>query len=402
MRKKYSVTVAVLTAISLIPAGAVLERASAAREARWYQYRFDGRRQGFNPNETQITPANVGSLARRKVVRFPFSGPTPPVVFQDTLYMFALSLVDPDQPLLDETTIFALNAETGATNWTRTIDCKSGVPVGVPAISARYDLLLVTLAGACGTSAGDGSIYALDPATGSLEWVTVAGTSPGTPALLGMAAYIRNTDSEGRHIDSIDVPTGSTNWTFRPNNPLSRLGEPSIGAGVLYFRQKTGGVRMLTALDPSSGRRLWTKASATGAPSLGLGRAYVGCDRGICSYNQAGDLKWSFAQGNGKIAIANSTVYVACTGTSLCALDGKTGALLWSTVLGVRGKQVTSITVAGGIVFAGTAGSIEKVDAATGDYLGSFGPGTPRTGPVVANGRVYIVSKRRLFIYALS
>ena len=93
MRRKYSVTVAVLAVIALIPAGAVLDRAGAAREARWYQYRFDGRRQGFNPNETQITPANVGSLARRKVVRFPFSGPTPPVVFQDTLYMFALSLV---------------------------------------------------------------------------------------------------------------------------------------------------------------------------------------------------------------------------------------------------------------------------------------------------------------------
>ncbi len=70
---------------------------------------------------------------------------------------------------------------------------------------------------------------------------------------------------------------------------------------------------------------------------------------------------------------------------------------------------VTSITVAGGVVFAGVSyngapGWIQTVDAATGKPLGEndgvFGPGA--NDPVVVNGHVYLINDNRLYIYALA
>jgi hypothetical protein len=59
--------------------------AGTSSTSNWLQHGFDGRHQGFNPFETQITPANAGSLLLTKVFGFSYN-PTPPLFFGNTVY----------------------------------------------------------------------------------------------------------------------------------------------------------------------------------------------------------------------------------------------------------------------------------------------------------------------------
>ncbi len=318
-----------VTVIAQSPAVAISATSSAT--ANWLQYRSDSRRSGFNPNETQITPANVGALRLLKIVGFPFGGsfdgPRPPLVYGNTLYTVATSFRDPDHHLVDQTTVYALNPVTGATKWTQTIGCR--FPAGDPAISTTAHMLVVPMRTGCGSATGSGSVFGFDPATGSQRWGASTETYPASIAELGGTLIERVSGPGGDEILSREAATGSINW-FYFDDQSDGFGDPSVGGGQVYFRDNVGGVPMLTALDPTTGARLWTKGSATGDPTLGDGRVYVDCDKGICSYNQSGTLRWSFASGRGEVALANGTVYVACNATDLCALDGTTGALKWS------------------------------------------------------------------------
>ena len=410
-RRALVLLVLLMASLSLSPA--VARSTTQSATANWLQYRSDNRRSGFNPSETQITPATVGSLRLKKIVGFPFDGPTPPLEYGNTLYTVGLSYWDPDgYPPGMVYTVYALNAQTGATRWTRSFDCDGGIPVGVPAISTTDKVLVIPFARACGSTTGNGSLYGLDTATGSVKWVAPVGPSPGIPAILGQTLYIRASqagDPAEPTIMAFNTTGGGNLWVrFLKDVKYGSFGDPSVGGGIVYFGETIAGVPMLSAQAAGGFPPLWSTGSATGEPTLGAGRAYVDCDMGICSYDQSGHLVWSFAGGNGEMAFANGSVFVACSTNTLCALDGNTGALLWSTDMGP--SPVTSITVAGGVVFAGTASSIETVNAASGEALGYFGPGMMTVDPfgrvlpndpVVVNGHVYVVSENRIYIYSL-
>jgi polyvinyl alcohol dehydrogenase (cytochrome) len=81
------------------------------------------------------------------------------------------------------------------------------------------------------------------------------------------------------------------------------------------------------------------------------------------------------------------------TAGSWSALDGATGKILWQTADPTGGIDPGSVTVANGVVYAGSLdaiGHMYALDAATGEVRWSFASGgSVNGGPTVVNGTVY-------------
>jgi outer membrane protein assembly factor BamB len=101
-------------------------------------------------------------------------------------------------------------------------------------------------------------------------------------------------------------------------------------------------------------------------------------------------LLWTFQTGNmteSSPAVANGVVYVGADDSNLYALDGKTGAKLWSARLE---HYVDSPAVANGVVYVASSFNVYAVNARTGAKLWVYKVGYNVYGAAVANGMVYI------------
>lgn len=114
------------------------------------------------------------------------------------------------------------------------------------------------------------------------------------------------------------------------------------------------------------------------------------------------DVVWtaSTGGGSGSPAVVNGVVYVG-GGSSMYALNGATGAQLWSYATG--GPIVSSAAVAAGVVFFGSSDSnVYAVSAENGTKLWSYSTGgSICSGATVVNGTVYVGSNDNN-VYALN
>jgi outer membrane protein assembly factor BamB len=382
--------------------------AKRATSVNWLQYRRDNQRSGFDPYETQITPATVAGLYATAITGVTFDIGAAPVVYKGLVYIVAPSWIDPDS-VKDEMTVYAFDAITGVKKWTYVVGCRSGAG-GNPGISTTANALIVSMTAGCGSSTGSGSLLALNPYTGALKW-SMSPNFSGTPAIVGSTVYVTAADPYPTYMMSINAATGAINWTIDPE-PEAEFSDPTVASGVIYVREGFGCgwgapvcAGQLTAINANTGARLWTKGSATGDPSVAGSKIYVACDLGVCAYNTSGVLRWSTEGSAGaEVAIANGKAYMTCDTESLCAVNATTGAFAWKTDLSTLiypQIDVYSPVVAGGVVYVGTSSCcVAAFDAATGAYLWTMGPPGVRN-PIVLNGKAYFVSENRLYIYGL-
>ncbi|HLK57594.1 MAG TPA: PQQ-binding-like beta-propeller repeat protein [Chthonomonadaceae bacterium] len=192
---------------------------------------------------------------------------------------------------------------------------------------------------------------------------------------------------DGDHFDSVlalDLSSGKLNWAYRAWN-----GDTWDVASWIFGGQPsyTGGD---TALGPDwdfgSGPNLFT--TKHGGDSVGAGAKsgiYYSLDPETGSLNwktqvgpggTGGGIEWGSAVDGNRIycAISNSDGQVTTAtpqGQGLwSALDAKTGKALWSTLDPLGGHDFGMVTVANGVVFAGSAGN--KPNSFTG-YPGAPG-----------------------------
>lgn len=184
------------------------------------------------------------------------------------------------------------------------------------------------------------------------------------------------------------VPPGVT-WCPSPDGPDFDFGSGAnlftvmvdgaprdvVGAG-----QKSG---VYWALDPDTGQILW--------------QTLVGPGGGL------GGVQWGTATDGERIYVANSnsdgephTLFpsgeTASAGT-WTALDAATGEILWQTADPGNAMAQGPVTVANGVVYAGSMdpqGHMYALDAATGEVLWSFpSGGSVVSGPAIVDGVVY-------------
>lgn len=312
-------------------AGGSSSSGSSASSAQWPEFRYGPARTAFNPSETTIGTANVGTLVLGWNRRMP---PTlqyllaSPVITGSTMYLVERSLV-------------AVSPTSGKVKWSV---AGPGYTESTPAIDGKSVFV----------SWSNGDVVAYDAITHTARWTTNLRSAnftsgPGTPGVRNGIVYVVAIPAENRSVlYALDEITGTIRWSV---NFSDYAGTPAITAHVLVLGFRSG---LVKAFDPLSGARLWS----TSTPA------------------------WS-----GNLGVQGNVVYIA-EACDAVALNASTGALIFSTVLiGCNGSSAYGPALAYGRVYVNNSGHLYAIDGVTGavDWTAISAGGDP----TVANGVVY-------------
>ncbi|AQL42170.1 hypothetical protein BV210_05345 [Halorientalis sp. IM1011] len=230
----------------------------------------------------------------------------------------------------------------------------------------------------------EGRCYAHDLLSGEQRWVH--DLSPET--IFSLAA------SEER----IYIGWGGGITAIKPDNTVSwdqSLGEYVldllVSDGTVYAR----GQERLFARDVETGDEVWTTTVPDGLSNLAVadGSVFMKDREQFKAYDaETGDRQWAVehagALGDAGVSIADGTAYFMADG-NIEARSTEDGSLEWRWSDGTAEETVP--TVADGVVYAQSLGQSGpyRIDAETGDNLGTIEVDGYTGHPVVASGTVY-------------
>jgi outer membrane protein assembly factor BamB len=305
----------------------------------------------------------------------------------------------------------------------------------------------VVAGGALFVGSKDGHFYARDAATGKKLWTVKLGVGVTyAPAVANGIVYVPfTTHSAPRRgkLRALDAATGATLWTANLKN--STAGSPTVANGRVF--QSGGGDNPLYSFDALTGKLLWKTdmyGGCWGAPAVAHGIVYSLSDDRLNAYSAATGAKlWEQnglhgGYGVGSAAVAAGKVY-GNNGGQAAAYDAVDGTLAWQVgggpntspgvavakdhvyaldtagvvwnygatngVASLTQEQVglrASPTLAKGILYAGAYNGVLAYDVKNGALLWSAPlDNGVQESPVVANGRLYVLSAGSLYAYGL-
>lgn len=259
-------------------------------------------------------------------------------------------------------------------------------------------------------------LLALDPASFDAKWAFPQKETDddidvvalyGTPATLGQAIFVPT--HEGT-LYALDAATGSQLWPpFQAGSPL--IGGVVVSQDSIYFGSDHGRVY---ALDAATGQPLWppftTGEQIWSTPSLAGDTLYVtSLDGHLYALDATtGQELWSFDTGAAiasppVVDEASGVIFVAGFDSRLRAIDADTHEELWSAT--ADNWFWTRPLVVDGVVYAGSLdGNVYAIDAATGDphWAAPFSTGEPIHSAPVASGDLLVIVTRAGAVYAIS
>jgi outer membrane protein assembly factor BamB len=295
-------------------------------------------------------------------------------------------------PLVQEGRVFvvdgsgtaaALDATSGATVWAAGL----GAPArGTPVIAGG--LLIV------GTD--DGRLVALRLADGGRAWAKAIGTAPISASLVEASGRVFAA-SEAGSVYAVDPGTGTVTWTGSVGGPV--LHGAAVSAGVVFVGDGSG---RLTAMDAATGAERWRVElgpGGVGTPAVANGSLFV--SRGLLT--SRGDLevldpndgtsRWTFDAPSGQLvyagAVTGSTVFVVSDDGHVYAVDLASHATRWTAAtdgaLGTLGVWVD------GVFYTSSNGhSVYAFDAASGTQRWRIDVAGSPTQPAIVGGRVVL------------
>lgn len=218
----------------------------------------------------------------------------------------------------------------------------------------------------------DGTLYALDRATGDLQW---SFEDPDGPLIGGVAVgqdtvYFGSADTK---VYALDAASGTPRWApFDTGDAV--WATPTLQGDVLYVTSLDG---RLYALDAESGSELWSFQTDAGVASPPLvdeeaGLVYVG---GFDSQLRAIDLEtheemWSLTADNWfwmRALLADGALYAASLDGRVFAVDARSGDLLWAQPFSVEAPvRAAPLLVAGVLVIIDRDGNVYALDPTDG------------------------------------
>jgi eukaryotic-like serine/threonine-protein kinase len=282
--------------------------------------------------------------------------------------------------------LYAVDAESGAQRWK--FDAKSRIPSS-PAVAEKVVYF----------GAYDGTFYAVDAAAGVLKWKFQTGgerrfagkhlhgvqplaeTMPdpfdcylSSPVVWKGAVYFGSGDG---NIYALNAASGALNWKFKTADVVHA--SPAIADGTLFVGSWDS---YFYALDASTGREKWrfktgedpdthNQVGIQSSAAVAEGMVYFGCrDSHLYALDATtGEKKWAFSgEGSWVVsspAVKESRVYFVTSDSSLLyALDAKTGAVLHSAGFN-HWYLYSSPALAGNLLYVGTTqGKLVAVEVA--------------------------------------
>ena len=309
----------------------------------------------------------------------------------------------------------ALDVATGQPKWVfaaeyeKRFEAKNlhGYAPAAQTIPDAWDLFVSSPAVARGKvyfGSGDGGVYAVDAATGILQWkFQTRDVVHASPAVSGGVVYIGSWDS---YLYALDAESGQLKWSFKAgddpaiHNQVGFQSSPAVADGVVYVGCRDAHVY---ALDATTGHKLWdyptSKSWVIGTPAVRDGTVYVGTSdsaRFMALEAKTGRLRFNFdakAYVFSSAAIAGDLVYFGSHNGKLYALDARTGELAWEfRSEASRADPLQVLNPDGSLnqtAFAPVFGDFQDMYVALLKFLSV---GAIFSSPVVDRGTVYVGS----------
>lgn len=248
------------------------------------------------------------------------------------------------------------------------------------------------------------ALYALDAATGALQWTY---TDDAADTKLYTAPTVRNgvvylgITGGSKSVIALDAASGEQLWSFKGQQAGAVSGTPTLNdAGdALYVGTDT---ERVYALDPASGESRWqqtvfgpVRTSLAVRSPLVVATTRPG---EVYAFNDGGSSLWrKRLQGGSETppVISNRTVFAAGTGNNVYSLDPVSGRRRWRTY--VNSLYRDGFAVRNSSVYAASGRNIAVLGGGEGDIQLSIGLGEMiRCAPMLLDDTLY-VGGRQLF-----
>jgi outer membrane protein assembly factor BamB len=239
-------------------------------------------------------------------------------------------------------------------------------------------------------------LYALDDETGGVIWGPISlGSAYSRSGLAYEAGRVFVVNHDGL-LRALDAATGDQLWSRSLPGQYSFTSAPTASGGVVFVGGAGSG-GTLYAVDSTTGAVVWTRGVANGdesSPAVDGDGVFVSyaCLKAYRFHRAAGALIWtnqtSCEGGGGRTPVVHDgKVYVRDTESAII-LSEATGQLLRNSPSG------PAPAFHGTLGFFLNAGTLEGVDAASGDVLWSqAADGGLVSAPVSVDDRVYVGSE---------
>jgi polyvinyl alcohol dehydrogenase (cytochrome) len=217
---------------------------------------------------------------------------------------------------------------------------------GFPGASATYGQP-TSFGGKVFVGSEDGTVYALDAATGCTWWTYKAAATVKTAVSIGMRGQMAHFGDTNGNVYALSAADGKLIWKVRPENHVAAriTGSPLLVGSRLYVPISSGeeGAAAdpkypcctfrgsVVALDVATGKQIWKSYTIAKLPQPTRKGS-----SGVQFWGPAGAAVWSSPTAD----LVRSVIYVATgnnysdppttTSDAVLALDMKTGKLLWS------------------------------------------------------------------------
>ena len=364
---------------------ALVPLAAVAQITNWPEFQFGNDRLGFNPYEVVLKPSNVNNLGVLWQVNQGQQLITvSPAVVNGIVYGVSFG------EGRGVTNLFALNAQTGATVWSRPLLGQfflSAPTVSNGVLYVGLGLYLPYYTGA---------MYAFDARSGALLWSNSAVNAIQTAPTVGNGAVYFGSDDG--NIYALDASSGHQLWHYNTNTGQGAGSAGALVNGVFYI----GLSSFVYALNASDGTLLWQyqlSSFIAASPAVQDGVVYISSyDGHVYALNAStGTLIWRQTLNDlffTSPSAAYGKIYVCGGENGLTALDAQTGNVVWSYP--TAQCQYATPSVANGVVYVGWQpsgtqnGHISAFDAMNGNLLWDYQPGSAVTASsVVVNGVLF-------------
>jgi outer membrane protein assembly factor BamB len=258
---------------------------------------------------------------------------------------------------------------------------------------------------------GDGTLYALDSATGKKLWEYRTGEELGTEPVLADGVVLVASHNDALY--AVEAASGKWLWQYRRESPagftIRGVGAPTVRDGVVYVGFADG---VLTALDLKDGAARWERQLS---PPTGqfidvdttpvfdeagrlLAASYKG---GLFALDpQTGRPVWNTPVNGVTHLLSRGEVIFATGDGRVSAFLAQTGRQLWS--LPLENEAGRRPVVADGLLVVPLASSLLFVDPTLGQAVLRWDPGQGVSAPAMPAGDRLFVLSNLGFLYALA
>ncbi|NTX49757.1 PQQ-binding-like beta-propeller repeat protein [Myxococcus sp. CA051A] len=257
---------------------------------------------------------------------------------------------------------------------------------------------------------GDGTLYALDAATGDQKWQYAAGESLATVPVIAEGLVL--VASESDTLFAVKVEDGVWAWQYRRDPPsgftVRGASTPLVRGGNVYVGFSDG---YIVSLNMKDGGANWEKSlSGSGSEFLDVDTTPALDDHGqlyVASYKnglfaleaESGELVWTSSVSGMTGLLAKGQMLFTVGDGRVDAYLAEDGRLLWSHPLGERSGQTPVFSK--GMLIVPIQRSLLFLDPKTGQARVSWNPGDGVSAtPFVAGSKLFVLSNNG-WLYSL-